>query len=104
MLRSTPIEPIDYLVIGHLAQDLTPQGPKLGGTAAYAALTARAIGLRVGIITAFGPEASVGSLKGIQIVSQPSEKSTTFENSTTPTGRKQYIQSLAPSINITQVP
>jgi sugar/nucleoside kinase (ribokinase family) len=104
MQSSTPIEPIDYLVIGHLAQDLTPQGPKLGGTAAYAALTARAIGLRVGIVTALGPEASVGSLKGIQMVSLPSEKSTTFENITTPDGRKQYIHSLASSIDIRQVP
>jgi sugar/nucleoside kinase (ribokinase family) len=104
MQSSTPIEPIDYLVIGHLTQDLTPQGPKLGGTAAYAALTARAIGLRVGIVTALGPEASVGILEGIQMVSLPSEKSTTFENITTLEGRKQYIHSLASSIDIRQVP
>ena len=104
MESSTPIEPIDYLVIGHLTQDLTPQGPVLGGTAAYAALTARNIGLRVGIITSFGPEASVGILKGIQMVSLPTEKSTTFKNLITPAGRKQYVLNIAPSINIRQVP
>jgi sugar/nucleoside kinase (ribokinase family) len=104
MQSSTPIEPIDYLVIGHLAQDLTFQGPKLGGTAAYAALTAKAFGLRVGIVTALGPETSVGILEGIQMVSLPCEKSTTFENITSPEGRKQYLHSLAPSIDIGQVP
>ena len=34
------LEPVDYLVIGHVAHDLTPEGPRLGGTAAYSALTA----------------------------------------------------------------
>ena len=41
-----PVEPIDYLIIGHISQDITPSGIQLGGTAAYAALTARACGLR----------------------------------------------------------
>lgn len=49
-------QPVDYLVIGHVTQDLTPSGPVLGGTAAYAALTARAMGLRVGVVTACHPE------------------------------------------------
>jgi hypothetical protein len=38
------MEPVDYLVIGHVAHDLTPEGWRLGGTAAYSALTARALG------------------------------------------------------------
>jgi len=52
MQISLPLAPVDYLVIGHIACDLTPAGPRLGGTAAYAALTARALGLRVGVVTA----------------------------------------------------
>jgi sugar/nucleoside kinase (ribokinase family) len=104
MQSSMPIKPIDYLVIGHLTQDLTLQGPKLGGTAAYAALTAKALGLQVGIVTAIGPEANLGILEGIQIVSAPSEKSTTFENIATPNGRKQFIHNQAALINIGQVP
>jgi sugar/nucleoside kinase (ribokinase family) len=104
MQSSTPIRPIDYLVIGHLAQDLTPHGPELGGTAAYAALTAKAFGLRVGIVTALGPEASVGILEGIQMVSVPSDRSTTFENIIIPNGRQQFIHSIAASIHIGQVP
>ncbi len=26
-----PFSPVDYLVIGHIACDLTPAGPRLGG-------------------------------------------------------------------------
>jgi len=99
-----PITPVDYLVIGHLTQDLTSAGPKLGGTAAYAALTAKALGLRVGIVTAIGPEASLDVLDGIQIFSAADDQSTTFENINTPEGRKQYIYKIATSINISQVP
>ena len=41
------LEPVDYFVIGHVAHDLTPDGPRLGGTVAYSALTARSLGLRM---------------------------------------------------------
>ena len=80
MVSLIPLEPVDYLVIGHLAHDLTASGPRLGGTAAYAALTARALGLRVGILTSAGMETSLAALEGIPIVVIPSEHSTTFEN------------------------
>ena len=46
------LEPIDYLMVGHVAHDLTPGGWRLGGTTAYSALAARALGMRVGILTA----------------------------------------------------
>jgi hypothetical protein len=61
MYNLVPLEPVDYLVIGHVAHDLTPSGPRLGGTAAYSTLTARALGLRVGVVTASGPETSLDS-------------------------------------------
>jgi len=44
---------IDYLAIGHLVKDLTPAGPVIGGTVSFASLTARALGYRPGIFTAF---------------------------------------------------
>ena len=47
MLNPVTLEPVDYLVIGHVAHDLIPDGWRLGGTAAYSALTAHALGLRV---------------------------------------------------------
>src|SRR5512139_2875852 len=41
----------DYLLIGHIIHDETPQGPKLGGTASYAGSAANALGARVAIVT-----------------------------------------------------
>jgi len=75
-----PFQAVDYLVIGHITQDLTSEGSRLGGTAAFSALTARALGLRVGIVTSVDERTSVKSLDGIPIVSTPSGRPTTFEN------------------------
>jgi sugar/nucleoside kinase (ribokinase family) len=41
----------DYLLIGHIIHDETPQGPKLGGTASYAGSAANALGARVAVVT-----------------------------------------------------
>jgi sugar/nucleoside kinase (ribokinase family) len=99
-----PLEPVDYLVIGHVAHDLTPQGPRLGGTAAYSALTARALGYRVGIVTASGPETSLAPLQDIPVVSLESPNSTTFENIYTEHGRIQYLRAQATRIDLKLVP
>jgi hypothetical protein len=95
MQNIVPATPVDYLVIGHLSCDLTAQGPRLGGTAAYSALTARSLGLRVGIVTAWGNEIPLNILQGIQIHIIPTRQSTTFENTYTPAGRIQHIHHLA---------
>lgn len=98
------LEPVDYLVIGHVAHDLTPVGPRLGGTASYSALTARALGLRVGIVTACGPETSLAPLGDIPVLSLESPNSTTFENIYTKHGRIQYLRGQAARIDLDQVP
>lgn len=100
----TPIEPIDYLLIGHVTQDVVPQGFSLGGTASYSALTARAMGLRVGVVTACHPELRLPELKGISIVRYPSEYSTTFANIQTEHGRVQYLYHRAADLDISMVP
>ena len=104
MYRLAPLEPIDYLIIGHLTRDLTPDGPRLGGTASYASLTARALGLRVGIVTSWNNHLPLGALQPIPIVSFPSEVSTTFENIYTPQGRVQVIHQVAPKLDFHHVP
>lgn len=86
-----PLEAIDYLVMGHLTCDITPNGLQIGGTAAYAALTARALGLRVGIVTSWGMEIPLEKLIDIPIINLRSEQSTTFENQQTSTGRVQTL-------------
>ena len=104
MFQIYPLEKIDYLVIGHITVDLTPQGPRLGGTAAYAALTAHALGLRVGVVTSWGSELPAEALDHIQVVNYPSEKSTTFENVRTPAGRVQYVRAIASGLEYYHIP
>ena len=98
------IRPVDYLLIGHVAVDLTPTGKQLGGTVSYSALTAKAMGLRVGIVTSAGADAPLNLLDGIQIFNLPTEQSTIFENVKTEPGRKQTLHHQATSISFDDVP
>lgn len=104
MQKLAPLEQIDYLIIGHLSHDLTPGGTRIGGTAAYSALTASALGLRVGIVTAWNNHLPLGPLQHIPIVSFPSEVSTTFENIYTPAGRIQLVHQVAPKLDFHHIP
>lgn len=104
MYQMMPLEPVDYLIIGHLTKDLTPEGPRIGGTPAYAALTARALGLRPGIVTSFAGDVSLELLEGIPIINFPTDASTTFENIQTPEGRVQILHSVATRLEYYMVP
>ncbi len=96
--------PIDYLIIGHLTTDLTSRGPLPGGTAAYSALTAQAMGLEVGIITAGKQEDDLSHLSGIEIIQIPSKTSTVFENRYTNAGRRQILKQRAADITFQIIP
>lgn len=104
MHHITPLEPVDYLAIGHIAVDLTPRGPRIGGSVSYSALTARALGLRVGIVTSWAAEVPLNGLQGIPLVNLPAENSTTFENIYTKQGRLQYLHHVAQPIHLNAIP
>lgn len=104
MYRPLSIEPIDYLMIGHITQDMTPDGPRIGGTATFSGLMAHALGLRVGIVTSWGAELALGQLGEIPIVNLPSDHSTTFKNISTPEGRIQTIYHVAQTIDLNLIP
>jgi len=104
MPHITHLEPVDYLVIGHVARDLTPKGPVLGGTVSYSALTARALGMRVGIITACEPDFPMPELEGVPKAIHFSELTTTFENIMTSSGRVQILHHQAPILTQMDVP
>lgn len=104
MLGLVPVEPVDYLVIGHLTEDVTPAGLRLGGTAAFSALTARALGLRVGVMTAVSAKTSLKPLEGVLVVNTPSPHTTTFENKNTANGRSQILHHQAASISLENLP
>jgi len=104
MLELPSHQPVDYLIVGHVAVDITPTGVQLGGTVSYSALTARALGLRVGIVTSSAADAPLQALDGIQIVNIPAEQSTTFENIITESGRRQILHHQAQPILLEHIP
>jgi sugar/nucleoside kinase (ribokinase family) len=104
MFELVSLQPVDYLVIGHVAADITPTGVQLGGTVSYAGLTARALGVRVGIVTSAGEDAPLQALDGIPIVNVPVKNSTTFENIKTENGRRQILHHQAAPILLEHIP
>lgn len=100
----TPAGSIAYLVVGHITQDLTPGGPRLGGTATFAALTARALGLQVGVVTAAAPDTPTAPLAGFPTLRLPSGRSTTFENIYQNGRRVQYVRAVAAPIGPAAIP
>ncbi len=104
MFDLAPLEPVDYLILGHVTEDLTPAGPRLGGTVAFSGLTARALGLRVGVVTSASESTPLAGLDGIQVVRLPSPQTTTFQNTPTPQGRIQSLFHEAAPIPFSAVP
>lgn len=98
------IEPVDYLVIGHITQDILPNGFALGGTVSYSSLTAAALGLRVGMVTSCAPDLKLNELDSIRVVRKDAEHSSTFENVYTPQGRVQHIHNRAETISAADIP
>jgi len=104
MSDAVSFEPLDYLVIGHVARDVTSDGDRLGGTAAYSALTANALGLNVGGVTAAGADVSLEPLNDIRLLAIESNSSTTYENIYQDDGRVQYLRSQAARIGFERIP
>ncbi len=96
--------PLDYLAIGHLACDLTPNGNQLGGTVSYAALTADALKQRAGILTATGEDVPLTPIDHLPRAGINVRQSTTFENRYTPSGRVQTLHHHAPLLRPDMIP
>ena len=73
------MSPVDFVAIGHVTLDQTPRGTRPGGAAYYTAMTAHRLGLRVGLLTSFGPDFPREAIPAeIEVVSVPAERTTTF--------------------------
>ena len=99
-----PSAPIDYLVVGHVAKDQTPAGPRLGGTVAYAGLTANALGFRTGLVTACDSDLDLSPLASLARRRVASPVSTTFENIYGARGRQQYLRAEAAALPFSALP
>jgi sugar/nucleoside kinase (ribokinase family) len=99
---AAPIAP-EYVVVGHCALDVQPDGSFLpGGTVLYGALTAARMGMRTAVLTAGDPAALVPALAPFRdafaIHILPAPATTIFENIPTPQGRRQTLHGWAGAI------
>jgi len=95
----------DFLVIGHLAKDKATEGWRLGGTAAYASLTASRLGLRTAVLTSAASDLDPSLLLlDIDVRLLPASETTVFENVYGPKGRLQYVWARAGNIAASDVP
>lgn len=70
-----------YLTIGHICQDILPDGWMFGGAATYSARMAHALGCQVQVLTSLRSDVDVRpALADIEVVRLPSNRTTTFEN------------------------
>jgi len=95
----------DFLAVGHVAKDVVDGGFALGGTAAYAGLTARNLGWNAGIVTCASVDLDLDpALPDIQIVRKPSQTSTSFQNVYIDGNRRQILHEVADTIDCANVP
>lgn len=94
--------PLDFLAVGHVTIDRLDSGPRLGGAAAYAALTASRLGVKAGIVTSaardfpFWSELDSGNL---EVHAVESTRSTTFDNRYRAGERAQRVLEIAAPID-----
>lgn len=96
---------MDFLAIGHLTLDETPRGVRPGGAAYYAAMTVHRLGLRVGIVTAFGDDYSPRALPAdIEIAHVASARTTRYALTGSARARRLALRARAADISVDDVP
>jgi sugar/nucleoside kinase (ribokinase family) len=97
----------DFVIIGHVTRDIVADGWRLGGTAAYAAVTASRLGRNPAVVTSAASDLDAElrlRLGNIPIQVKPSGQSTSFENTYTDRGRTQLLRAKASNLTIEDVP
>jgi hypothetical protein len=95
---------LQYLIIGHVTKDIVPEGYRMGGTAAYAGLTALAYGASVSLVTSCSLECDLAPLDGMLIQKVLSGRITTFENRYAGNVREQRVRSIAEPLGPVHIP
>lgn len=96
---------IEYLVLGHVTVDrLDDKRVAMGGTATYAAVTARNMGARVGVHTSASYEPGlIDTLGGVLVARIPAEYTSCFVNDYSSGKRVQTIESVAEKLTYEQI-
>lgn len=101
-----PTLPPDFVVVGHVCQDLLPDGRlSVGGSVSYAATTALRMGYRVGVVTSAASDLDLEqALPGAEIVCHRSASTTIFENIYRDGTREQILHQRADVIRCEHIP
>jgi sugar/nucleoside kinase (ribokinase family) len=96
---------VEYLLLGHVTVDrVDERRVVLGGTATYAALTARNMGARVGVHTSAAYEPGlIDTLGGVMVARIPAEYTSCFVNDYHNSRRQQTIESVAEKLTYEQI-
>ena len=95
----------DFLVVGHVVQDLLDDGWRAGGAVTYAGSLARNLGLRTKVLTSCTEDFPIEEhLPGIEVCRVASDQTTQIRNVYTPEGRKQWVPRRAARITAKDLP
>ena len=97
----------DFLAIGHIAKDLTPDGFTIGGAVTYAGLAASRLGLSVGVVTSAAADLQPhlrSALAGLELHLVPSTGTTTFRNTYRDGRRTQVLTDVGGPIEVSDIP
>lgn len=111
----TDLGQVDYLAVGHICVDIFERRYILGGSASYAALTARKLGMRVGVLTSadfeplivdtlIGRENMLQAETPIRVIRVPTESTTCYVNEYDSNGRTQFLLGRAADLRPAHVP
>jgi len=103
-MKNNTVGHLNYLIVGHVTRDIHEGGSTLGGTAAYSAVCARALGRTPAILTSGEKDHPIQELNVLLLKWKISAHSTTFENKETNRGRKQILHTIADPLLPEDVP
>ncbi|MDT8305088.1 MAG: PfkB family carbohydrate kinase [Anaerolineae bacterium] len=96
---------VDYLVIGHITDDYTPDGMTIGGSVAYAGRTAQALGCRTAVVTSSQVRDDLATvLPSIAVQHVPAPHTTAFTNRYEGIHREQWLHAVAAPLRAEHVP
>lgn len=96
---------IDLVAIGHVTFDETTSGVRPGGSAYYAALTARRLGLSVGLLTSIAPDYPLDVFpKGIHVTTVASPRTTRYRLGQSRDARTLTLLSRAADLEMEHLP
>ena len=96
---------IDLVAIGHVTFDETPSGVRPGGSAYYAAVTARRLGLGVGLLTSLSPDYPLDVFPdGIHVTTVASPRTTRYRLGESRGARTLTLLSRAADLGVEDLP